>query len=184
MNHNTSPPSDWVKRWCRAIEVGGRVLDLACGSGRHSRLLLECGFSVQSVDLDISELADLNGRANFKLLQADLENARWPFDNNCFDAIVVTNYLHRPLFAHLIASLKPGGVLIYETFASGHGQFGRPSNPNFLLKPGELLVAVEGSLRVIAYEDVYVENPKPALLQRICAVRNGGGPRHFPVASN
>lgn len=184
MNHNTSPPSDWVKRWCRAIEVGGRVLDLACGSGRHARLLLECGYSVQAVDLDISKLVDLNGRANFELLQADLENAQWPFDNNCFDAIVVTNYLHRPLFAHLIASLKPGGVLIYETFALGHGQFGRPSNPNFLLQPGELLVAVEGSLRVIAYEDVYVENPKPALLQRICAVRNGGGPRYFPVASN
>ena len=184
MNHNTSPPSDWVKRWCRVIEVGGRVLDLACGSGRHTRLLLEGGYRVQAVDLDISELADLNGRANFELLQVDLENARWPFDNNCFDAIVVTNYLHRPLFAHLIASLKPGGVLIYETFASGHGQFGRPSNPNFLLQPGELLVAVEGSLRVIAYEDVYVENPKPALLQRICAVRNGGRPRHFPVAGN
>ena len=184
MNHNTSPPSDWVTRWCGVIEVGGRVLDLACGSGRHARLLLECGYRVQAVDLDISELADLNGRANFELLQADLENAPWPFDNNCFDAIVVTNYLHRPLFAHLIASLKPGGILIYETFASGHGQFGRPSNPNFLLQPGELLVAVEGSLRVIAYEDVYVENPKPALLQRICAVRNGGHPRHFPVAGN
>ena len=184
MNHSTSPPSDWVKRWCLAIEVGGRVLDLACGSGRHARLLLECGYSVQAVDLDISGLADLNGRANFELLQADIENAPWPFGDDCFDGVVVTNYLYRPLFSRLIASLKPGGVLIYETFAVGNGEFGRPSNADFLLRPGELLAALNGSSRVIAYEDVYVERPKPALVQRICAARLGGPARYFPVLGN
>ena len=101
MSQNTSPPSDWVSRWCGAIKVGGRVLDVACGSGRHARLLLEREYRVQAVDLDISGLADLKGRPNFELLQADLENAPWPFGDDCFDGIVVTNYLYRPLFSRL-----------------------------------------------------------------------------------
>ena len=185
MNHDSCLPSSWVRRWCGVIEVRGRVLDLACGSGRHTHFLLDCGFSVVAVDLEISSLNNsLTSRADVVVRQADLENEPWPFENDCFDAVIVTNYLHRPLFAHLIASLKPGGVLIYETFASGNGQFGRPNNPNFLLQPGELLAVVEGSTRVVAYEDVYVENPKPALVQRICAVRHGGRPRHFPVPVN
>lgn len=110
--------------------------------------------------------------ADLTLLEADLENAPWPFGEKEFDAIIVTNYLHRPLFSKMIATLKTDGILIYETFAMGNEKFGKPSNPAFLLQPGELLDVVRGKMRVIAYEDDYVELPKPAMIQRICAANN------------
>ena len=183
-NHNLAPPSDWARRWCREIATAGRVLDLACGPGRHSRFLLKHGYRVLAADQDVSGLADLQGQPNFESMQVDLETKPWPFEPESFDAIVVTNYLFRRTLPRLMAALKPGGVLIYETFAEGNGQFGRPSNPDFLLRPGELLNVVGGVGRVIAYEDVYIDSPKPALVQRICAVRNGGLPRYFPAPSN
>lgn len=108
---------------------------------------------------------------------ADLENGPWPYAGWHFDAVIVTNYLHRPLFSPLLAALADGGVLIYETFAAGNERYGRPGNPDFLLKPGELLELARGRLRVAAYEDLYVETPKPAMIQRLCAVSQSSGAR-------
>lgn len=150
----------------------GPVLDVACGGGRHTLFLAQRGFAVESVDRDLEPIRALlrdTQHERVTLRQADLENAPWPYPDRRFSGVVVTNYLHRPLFPSLIAALEPDGVLIYETFAVGNEKFGRPSNPDFLLRPGELLDAVRGRMRVIAYEDVFVETPKAALVQRICA---------------
>jgi SAM-dependent methyltransferase len=165
-------PSGWVTRWAHLVAPGGAVLDVAAGSGRHARWLAALGFAVLAIDRDGQALASMRACAGIDTLTADLENgAPWPLPKDRrFDAVVVTNYLHRPLFGHLIDALAPGGVLIYETFAAGNGSIGKPSNPAFLLQPGELLDAVRGRLRVIAYEDGFVDAPRPAFVQRICAV--------------
>lgn len=115
-------------------------------------------------------LAGLAGIPGVSTRCADLENGPWPYGGDRFAGIVVVNYLHRPLFPHLLASLAPEGVLIYETFAAGNERYGRPSNPAFLLKAGELLDVVKGRLRVLAFEDIYEPEPRPAMLQRLCAV--------------
>ena len=169
-DHAPAPaePSDWVIRFAGLIRAGGRVLDLACGSGRHACYLAKRGFEVEAVDRDAAALALLAEAPGVNATLADLEGGPWPYAGVRFDGIVVTNYLHRPLLPVLCASLEPGGVLIYETFAQGNERFGRPSNPQFLLQPGELLRASD-ALRVIAYEDLYVDHPRPALVQRICA---------------
>lgn len=127
------------------------------------------GREVIGVDRDRAALAGLAGVRRVHRVCADIEAAPWPFAAGCFGAVIVTNYLHRPLFPVLRAALVPGGVLIYETFAAGNERHGRPANPDFLLAPGELLRASEG-LRVLAYEDCYVQRPKPALVQRVCAI--------------
>jgi SAM-dependent methyltransferase len=163
------PPSPWVMQWAGAIRPGGAVLDLACGSGRHSRLLARLGFEVDAVDRDPALFTDPPPQV--VLRGADLEAGPWPYGERRFDGIVVTNYLHRPLFPVLLRALETGGVLVYETFARGNERFGKPSNPDFLLAPGELLEAVRGTLRVIAYEDRVVEEPRMAALQRLCARR-------------
>lgn len=171
-------PSSWVVRFAPLIPPG-EVLDLACGNGRHTRLLVAMGRTVLAVDRDADALSKI-AAANISTLQHDLEQGAgqwisWPFEANRFAGIVVTNYLHRPLMASILTSLAPNGVLIYETFARGNGLFGKPSNPDFLLEPGELLDAVRkysaGSVRTIAFEDGYVDQPKPAMVQRICAIR-------------
>lgn len=162
-------PSDWVVRWSGRIPAGGEVLDVACGSGRHARLLAAQGLRVFAVDRDAAAIDALRGCANIAALAADIEAGPWPYAGRRFAAIVVTNYLYRPLLPVLVDSIAPGGVLIYETFALGNERFGRPSNPDFLLRPGELLEVVRGRLRVIAYEDLQVDAPKPAMVQRICA---------------
>ncbi len=167
--HLELPPSPWVQRWVGWIRPGGAVLDVACGSGRHSRLLSRLGFEVDAVDR-APELFD-RPPPNVRLLGADLEGAAWPYAGRRFDGIVVANYLHRPLMPTLIESLERGGVLVYETFALGNERFGKPSNPAFLLQPGELLEAVRGKLRVIAYEDLVIDDPRPAAVQRLCARR-------------
>jgi len=167
------PPSPWVERWALRVRPGGAVLDVACGAGRHARFLARLGFEVEAVDREVSRFAD--PPPGVSLLAADLESGPWPYAGRAFDAIVVTNYLHRPLLPTLVASLEPGGVLVYETFALGNERFGKPSNPDFLLAPGELLEAVRGKLRVIAYEDVTVDTPRPACVQRICATRTALG---------
>ena len=165
-------PSAWVARFAEAVPAGGLVLDLACGGGRHTRLFLDRGHPVLAVDRDLSGLADLGDHATLERLEVDLEDGRpFPLADRRFAGVVVTNYLFRPLLAPLVAAVEPGGVLIYETFARGNERFGRPSNPDFLLEPGELLEAVRGRLRVLAYEDLIVERPKPAAVQRICAAR-------------
>jgi len=147
------------------------VLDLACGGGRHSRYLAALGFEVVAVDRDEQALWSLSGLRGVSTRHCDLEADAWPFAAERFDAIVVTNYLHRPLLPLLGGALALDGLLIYETFAQGNQCYGKPSNPLFLLLPGELLAAARG-LRVLAYEDLFVDQPRPALVQRLCA-RNG-----------
>lgn len=159
-------------RWSGSIPRGGEVLDLACGGGRHSRHLAALGYRVLALDRDAEAIASVAGVVGVEARVADLENLSWPLPGRRFAGIVVTNYLHRPLFPDILAALDADGVLIYETFALGNERFGKPSNPAFLLRPGELLEVVRGRLRVLAYEDLQVNEPKPAMLQRICAVRD------------
>ncbi|HXV23202.1 MAG TPA: class I SAM-dependent methyltransferase [Alphaproteobacteria bacterium] len=163
--------SPWVLRFAHLVPPGGTVLDLAAGGGRHSRFFLKRGHTVLAVDREIEALADIEDQ-RLSLMKADLESGPWPFGERRFSGIVVTNYLHRPLLAPLVAAVEDGGAFIYETFAEGNAAFGRPSNPAFLLRPGELLEAVGGALEVVAYEHGHVERPRPAVVQRIAAVRN------------
>ena len=162
--HGSTEPSAWVLAWAPRI-AHGRVLDVACGAGRHTRLFLERGLEVVAVDRLPQEIPG----ARFVL--ADLEDGSpWPFAGERFQGIVVTNYWWRPLFPALAQSLAPGGILIYETFMTGHERYGKPSNPHFLLRPGELLDAFR-SLEVIAFEEGTVATPQPAVIQRLCAAR-------------
>ncbi|MFO1319753.1 MAG: class I SAM-dependent methyltransferase [Burkholderiales bacterium] len=163
--------SPWVTHWAGEMPAGADVLDVACGGGRHARWLAARGHPVTGIDRDPAAAVALQGVARVTFLQADLEGAPWPFDHRQFGGVIVTNYLHRPILARIVAAVADGGILIYETFAIGNERFGRPSNPAFLLKPGELIDAVRGQLRVIAYEDVEVTTPRPARIQRICARR-------------
>lgn len=165
--HGSETPSSWVARFARLVPAGP-VLDIAAGRGRHSRLFAQRGHKVTAIDRDVTYLTGLG--APVEIIQADLETpgGAWPLGNRRFAGIVVTNYLHRPLFPSIRAALAPGGVLIYETFAIGNERFGKPNNPNFLLKPGELLELAAG-LRVLAYEDLEVSEPAPAMVQRIVA---------------
>jgi SAM-dependent methyltransferase len=167
--HGPIEASPWVARWAASFRPGGAVLDVAAGAGRHAKLLARMGFEVDAVDRDLSAFGDAPG--NVALLEADIESGPWPYEGRSFDAIVVTNYLHRPLLPRLVGSLEPGGLLVYETFARGNERFGKPSNPAFLLAPGELLEAVRGRLRVLAYEDLVLGEPRPAAIQRIAARR-------------
>jgi SAM-dependent methyltransferase len=169
--HDLQTPSAWVVRWSGLVPAGGRVLDIACGNGRHSRFFAARGHPVEAVDRDPAKLAALAGIPGISTRCADLEAREWPYPGDQFAGIVVVNYLYRPLFPHLLAALATGGVLIYETFAAGNERYGRPSNPAFLLAPGELLDVVHGRLRVIAYEDLHVSEPRPAMVQRICATK-------------
>ncbi len=169
--HDQLAPSAWVCRFARLIAAGGAVLDLACGQGRHARHLAGLGYRVEAVDRDSASLAALAGVAGITPRCADLERSVWPYEAGRFDGIVVTNYLYRPLIADLLAALRPGGVLIYETFALGNEKLGRPSKPEFLLRPHELLQWVEGRLQVLAFEQGLVELPRPAVIQRICAIQ-------------
>ncbi len=173
MTENASP---WVARFAALIPPGGTVLDLACGGGRHARFLLDRGHGVVAADRDVTGLADLHGHAGLRIVEIDLEAGRpWAFGEAAFAGIVVANYLHRPLLPAIVAAVGAGGVLIYETFAVGNERFGKPSNPDFLLRPGELLDAVRGRLEVVAYENLTVDQPKPAVVQRIAATRPAAG---------
>lgn len=156
-----------------SIPHGGQVLDLACGSGRHTRLLVERGYPVLAVDRNAQALAGLLGLAGVKTLELDLEGADWPLAGQHFTGVVVTNYLWRPHLPDLLALLAPSGVLIYETFMLGNEAFGKPSNPDFLLRSGELRQAAGAAgLREIAFMEGYVASPKPAMVQAICARRD------------
>ena len=161
-------PSTWVRRWSHLVGTGATVLDVACGSGRHVRWFADRGCRVTALDRDAAALEPLRSVA--RVVVADLEAAPWPLANERFDAVVCTNYLWRALLPALIDAVEEGGVLIYETFAVGNEAFGKPSNPDFLLRPGELLEAAKG-LRVIAYEDGVLDAPARCV-QRIVAARD------------
>jgi SAM-dependent methyltransferase len=162
-------PSGWVTRFAHLIRPGGTVLDLACGSGRHLRWLAAQGYRMTGVDRDAAAVEPLRPLA--EIIVADLEDGPWPLPGRRFDGVVVTHYLWRALLPVIADSLAEDGVLIYETFADGHQQFGRPSNPDFLLRRGELLAAFAG-LRVVAFEDGFEPDP-PRCLQRLAAVAEG-----------
>jgi SAM-dependent methyltransferase len=168
-------PSPWVLRWAPLIQAGGTVLDIAAGHGRHTRALAQRGHWVTAIDLDVTGLTDLNDGPPVEVLEGDLEGGAWPLPGRVFAAIVVTNYLHRPHFPHLIDALSLGGVLIFETFGQGNEAFGRPRNPDFLLKPGELLEAFAPHLHIVAYEHGSEQEPRPAVRQRLCAVKTPKG---------
>jgi len=167
--HQQTEPLPWVVRWLTCLPNKGRVLDFAAGSGRHSLAAREHGFSVVAADRNAQALGGI-GR-DVQTVETDLEAAPWPFEPASFDAVIVTNYLHRPRLDLLGALIRPSGLLIYQTFAIGNEQFGRPSNPDFLLQPGELLaMSARCGLQVIAYEHGHVANPD-AVVQRIAAKR-------------
>jgi SAM-dependent methyltransferase len=170
-DHSFDAPSQWVIRFAPLIRPGGPVLELACGRGRHARFLAARGHLVEAVDRDEAALATLAGVPGVSPSTADLEGGPWPCPGRRFAAVVVTNYLHRPLFPSIVEALEDRGVLIYETFMRGHEQYGKPTNPHFLLEPGELLAAF-GGLTVIAFEQGEVAAPRPAMVQRLCAVRH------------
>jgi SAM-dependent methyltransferase len=164
------------------IKPGGRVLDLAAGSGRHTRLLLESGFVVCAVDRDVSALLPL-AACGCEVRRVDLETREaWPLGTG-YDGIIVTNYLHRPLFPAIHRALAPGGLLICETFAGGNERFGRPRNPDFLLRPRELLDAF-AMLTVVAFEQGEVSTPRPAVIQRLAALAGPLGRLPGPVGSD
>lgn len=169
---NPSTPSLWVSRFASLIPAGGEVLDLACGGGRHTRLLAGLGHAVEAVDRDAARLAELALIGGVQVREADLEAGAWPYDQRRFAGIVVTNYLFRLRLPALLAALADPGVLIYETFMIGNERYGKPSNPEFLLQSQELLDwARKNGLSVLAFEEGYVDLPKPAMVQRLCAVR-------------
>ncbi|HEV7915327.1 MAG TPA: class I SAM-dependent methyltransferase [Albitalea sp.] len=178
--HGGLEASPWVQRWSHLVPAGATVLDVACGSGRHLRWFAARGCRVTGVDRDASALAPLTTFG--EILVADVENGPWPWPGRRFDAVIVTNYLWRPLMPTLADSVADGGVLIHETFADGNQSVGKPSNPAFLLKRGELLQAVNG-LRVIAFEDGFLDAPE-RFVQRIVALREPPGaqpPRRYPL---
>src|SRR3954452_25072017 len=165
---SSTAPSVWVNRSLPLIKPGGLVLDLAAGSGRHVRLLRDCGFAVCAVDRDTTALLAFAGPC-CEVRRIDLETDDRRQLGDDYDGIIVTNYLHRPLLPAIAGALAPGGVLIYETFARGNERFGRPRNPDFLLRPGELLEAF-ASLTVVAFEQGEVSVPRPVVIQRLAAV--------------
>jgi SAM-dependent methyltransferase len=184
--HAGLPPSPWIERWWHLLAPDATVLDVACGTGRHMRAAARRGHAALGVDRS-QEALDAAAAYGPTLL-ADLENAPWPLAHQTFGAVIVTHYLWRPLLPAIVASVAPGGVLLYETFAEGNETVGKPSRPDFLLAPGELLAAC-ASLRVVAYEDGFLSDPD-RFVQRIAAVRPPAHPcapprhllRHEPLA--
>ena len=167
--HGTESSSAWVQRWSHLVPAGAPILDVACGFGRHMRWFAGRGHPVTGVDR--APEATAAAQAWGEAVQADIENGPWPLAGRRFGGVVVTHYLWRPLLPTILAAVAPGGVLIYETFAAGNETVGKPSRPDFLLQPGELLRACAG-LRIVAYEDGFLEGP-PRFVQRIAAVRPG-----------
>ena len=179
LQHGSEPPSAWIKRWSHLVAPGGGVLDVACGYGRHARWFYERNHPVALVDraqAAINSIASIIPANACEAVVADIENGPWPFAGRQFAAVVVTNYLWRPLFPTLLGSLQPGGVLIYETFTQGNETVGKPSRADFLLRPGELLEVCQ-ALRVVAFEEGFqqaADGSAPQFIQRIAAVRATG----------
>jgi SAM-dependent methyltransferase len=176
------PPSRWVVRFSALVADGARVLDVACGQGRHSRWFAARGCRVVAIDRDAAALHRLGSVAGVTTVSADLEAHAWPFEGEKFDAIVVTHYLHRALFPELLRALADDGVLLYETFALGNEAYGKPSNPDFLLHDAELLDVVGNSLTIVAFEQGHIETEPPAVVQRLAALgRRRPWPPTLPV---
>ena len=177
--HGTEAPSAWVQRWSHLVKPGGTVLDVACGFGRHSDWFYASNHFVVAVDRAkdaIESIAKRMTRERCEAVMADIEAGPWPFTGRLFDAVIVTNYLWRPLLPTLVGSLADSGVLIYETFTEGNETVGKPSRPDFLLRTGELLAVCQG-LRVVAFEDGFQQGPdggSARFVQRIAAVREAG----------
>lgn len=166
-------PSLWIVRHATRLPAGRPLLDLACGGGRHVRYLADGNRPILAVDRDSAALVALAGLPGVETLVADLEGDDWPLAGRTFGGIVVTNYLWRPRLDAVLAALEPGGVLLYETFMLGNEAYGKPSNPEFLLRPGELRErCAAAGLREIEFVEGYVASPKPAMRQAICAVRD------------
>lgn len=185
--HGTEPASSWVKRWSHLVKPKGTILDVACGHGRHAYYFHQLNNPLILVDLSQAAMESIAIEAHFcEKVISDIENGPWPFAGRQFDAVVVTNYLWRPLMPNLMASLAPGGVLIYETFAAGNETIGKPSRPDFLLQPGELLEICK-DLRVVAFEDGFINDEgghSARYVQRIAAVREDGEklePARYPL---
>jgi len=163
------PPSPWIVKYVPLIPKNGRVLDLACGNGRHAIWLAKQGYQVDALDRDAKALANMAGIENINISIADLETGSWSGSGQRYDGIIVSRYLYRPLLSQLAKMLKPDGILIYETFMAGNERYGKPSNPDFLLLPNELLEIYSPLLSIIAFEQGEVKTPRPAVMQRICA---------------
>lgn len=172
MTTDVNQPTRWVRQHAGRISAGARVLDLAAGRGRNTRYFLARGHPVTAVDIDVSGLADIADAPRLEIVAADLEGAPWPLGGRRFAGVVVTNYLWRPLLRSIVAAVDRGGVLIYDTFALGNARFGKPSNPDFLLRPNELLQAAGAALTVLAYRHGPVRTPRPAIRQMIVARRD------------
>ena len=168
--HYGPAPAPWIVRFAPLVAADARVLDVAAGYGRHARFFAGRGMRVIAVDRDAAVLATLEGEARIETRVADLEQGEWPFSGDTFDAIVVVHYLHRALFPRFLDALAGGGVLLYETFAHGNALYGRPSNPDFLLGPGELLEIARERLTVVAFEQGRIDGDRPAVIQRLAAV--------------
>ena len=182
--HAALAPSAWITRFAPLVPSGANVLDLAAGQGRHARFFAERGARVVAVDIDANAFAELDAVPGVTTRVADLEGDAWPFADTVFDAIVVANYLHRPLFPRLLDALAPDGVLLYETFAAGNEAYGRPSNPAFLLRENELFECVRERLAIVAFEQGRVERPRAAVVQRIAAVgRQRRSPPPLPLSA-
>ena len=160
-------PLPWIVQWAGLVPAGATVLDVAAGAGRHTLYFAGRGHKVTAIDRNVGEL---RSGPNIDVIEADLEDGSpWPLAARRFGAVVVTNYLYRPRMTALLNSVEPGGVLLYQTFMIGNERFGRPSNPDFLLKDGELLELVRGTFSVIAYEARMISEPSMAMVQRIAA---------------
>ena len=163
------PASPWIVKFAPLIPNKGLVLDLACGSGRHAKWLAQQGYQVDALDRDPIATTSMQGMDGIRVTITDLETAELPNFEHSYDGIIVSRYLHRPLLTMLATILNPSGILIYETFMRGNERYGKPSNPDFLLIPDELLNTYSPLLNIISFEQGDVKEPKPAVLQRICA---------------
>ena len=164
-------PNKWIECYSSLIPSGKGVLDLACGSGRHTGMLLHKGYQVTAVDIDIDLIKQNFSNKKLDIVKCDLEGlSSWPFGKNTFWGIIVVNYLHRPLYSKIMESLEKGGVLVYQTFADGHSQYGKPKNPDYLLKRGELKKVFD-SMRIMSYQHGYLSYPSPSIVQIICFVK-------------